>query len=462
MKLSNQNLSNEKGIAIIMVMAALALMSILLAEFTFETNLNKIKAYNQIEKDQARMNAEAGLRFALAKLKLYQEGRNYIEKTESLKGVVNPSDIESIVTMPFVFPIPANLGKDLQARTAIQEFSKSSLLQGTMQLTITPVSGFLNPNNMRVTKVKRDENGDPIEEEEQETTDENGKKKLPPQAYIEQKLLETLQKAFDAKREEDDEFDALYGNLEPKMLIKELKYYVNSPENFNDPEKSEVELIYSKAEVSPKHAPMTSIDEMYLLEGWNDEIVEMIKDKLATHQVTIIPVNKLTDQQLEIIFPNITDEQKEEFFKYRDGDPETGDPPKEFKNVSEFKSVIVNTLGVVTDEEYEERSKEFDNAGLKIGVAGKLYKVESIGQYNRASYKLTAFVDLPIKPDPVKKKKKEDDPDNPDTEENKETDGSQEGDDPNQPADDKEDEEKEEKPLPLQLMNPRVIEVRLN
>ncbi len=439
-----------------MVMAALTLMSVMLADFTFETNLNKIKAYNQIEKDQARMNAEAGLRFAIAKLKLYQEGRNYIEKTESLKGVVNASDIESIVTMPFVFPVPAALGKDLQARTAIEEFTKSALLQGNLQLTISPVAGFLNPNNMRVKKSKDGDDRD--QDRDQDTDSEDGKKKIPPQAYIENKLVETFTKAFEGKREEDDEFDNLYGNLEPKLLIKELKYYVNSPDNFTDPERSEIELLYQKAEVSPKHAPMTSIDEMYLLEGWSDALVDLIKDKLATHQVTIIPVNKLTDDQLEILFPNITDEQKEEFFKYRDGDQETGDPPKEFKNAAEFKAVIVNTLGVVQDNEYEERAKEFENAGLKIGVAGKLYKVESVGEYNRAKYRIVAFVDLPIKPDPVKKeeKKKED-------EENL-TDEERERLERERAEAEKEKEEKEEKKKapPLQLMAPRVIEIRLN
>jgi hypothetical protein len=456
MKMNKKSLlRNEDGVAILMVMAAIALMTFLLVDFTFETKLNKIKAYNQIEKDQARMNAEAGLTFAMAKLKLYQEGRNYIEKTEALKGVVNPSDIESIVTMPFVFPIPANLGKDLQAKTAIQEFSKSAILQGTLALTISPVSGFLNPNNMRVKKKKEGEEENKDEDSGDESDD---KKKIAPQAYIENKLVETFTKAFNDKKEADDEFDDLYGNLEPKLLIKELKYFVNSPDNFVDSEKAEIEQIYSKAEVIPKHAPMTSIDEMYLLQGWSDELVELIKDRLATHEVTIIPVNKLTEDQLEILFPNITDEQKEEFFKHRDGDSETGDPPKNFKNAGEFKALIVGTLGVVTDKVYEERAKEFENAGLKIGVAGKLYKVESIGEYNRARYRLVAFVDLPIRPVPVKKKKDKDkDPSNKELDPDADPDAEPNDDD----KDPDKDKEKDKAP-PLQLMNPRVVEIRLN
>jgi hypothetical protein len=442
-----------------MVIAAVSIMTFLLADFTFETKLNKIKIYNQIEKDQARLNAEAGVNFALAKLRLYQTGRNLVEKTESLKGVVNPSDVESIVTMPFAVPIPAGIATNLIQKTALEEFTSNSLVQGNIIVTVTPVAGFLNPNNMRVTKVKGDDDRDP----DYGSFDDNDKKKLPPQAYIEKKLIDTLQSAFDSKRESDDEFDALYGNLEPKMLIKELKYFVNDPDNFNDSEKSEIEILYSKEEITPKHAPMRSIDEMYLLAGWDDDIVNLIKDRLTTHEVSIIPVNKITSDQLKIIFPQITEEQIEEFFKYRDGDPETKEPPKEFKTEVDFKNVIVGRLGVLNDQEYTERIKEFENAGLKIGVAGKLYKVVSTGSYKRSTYKLTAYVDLPILPTPPKKKKDEDkdkdkdknnpdDPDDPDNPDNNPDDN-----DPDNP----DDKDKEKQP-PLQLMAPRVIEIRAN
>lgn len=448
--------SNQRGVALLMVMAAIALMSFLLVDFTFETELNKIKVYNQIDKDQARMNAEAGLNFALAKLKLYQVGRNYIEKTEGLKGVVNPSDIESIATMPFIYPIPEQLGKDLQAKTVIKEFSKSAILQGSMQLTITPVSGFLNPNNMRLVKAKKDSDDDDNFDED---TDENGKKKITPQAYIEIKLLETLKDAFEKKREEDDEFDSLYGNTDPKLLIKELKYFVNSPENFMDSEKAEIQQLYENAEITPKHAPMASIDEMYLLAGWSDTLIELIKDRLATHEVSIIPVNKLTDKQLKLLFPNITEEQIEEFFKYLNGDKEAGEQPKQFKSASEFKAFMVGNLGVVTDEKYEERSKEFESAGLRIGVAGKLYKVESVGEYKRATFKIIAFVDLPIRPVPVKKKKKDDEVDE-DLGPDSLTGGSDIDKNKEREREREEKEKEEEKKPPLQLMSPRVVEVR--
>ena len=76
----------ESGVAILMVMTSITILTFLLADFTFETKINKLRVYNQQDMTQARLNAEAGLTFALAKLRLYQEGFNLLEKNESAKN----------------------------------------------------------------------------------------------------------------------------------------------------------------------------------------------------------------------------------------------------------------------------------------------------------------------------------------------------------------------------------------
>ena len=86
----HKTLNSNSGMALMMVIGVIALLTFLLADFTFETKLNKIKVYNQQDKIQARLNAESGINFALAKLRMYQEGRNKIEKDESIKGLGTP------------------------------------------------------------------------------------------------------------------------------------------------------------------------------------------------------------------------------------------------------------------------------------------------------------------------------------------------------------------------------------
>ena len=140
----------QDGIALMLVLGVISILTFLLADFTFETKLNKIKIYNQQDKIQARLNAESGINFALAKLRLYQEGRNKIEKDESIKSSFPSSDLESIILQPFMYPIPSPKNANIIQRTALEEFAKKTLFRGEVSVTFTKISGFLNPNGLRI------------------------------------------------------------------------------------------------------------------------------------------------------------------------------------------------------------------------------------------------------------------------------------------------------------------------
>ena len=437
-------------------MSSIALLSWLLADFTFETSVNKIKTYNAQDRLQAQLNAQAGLNFALAELRLYKEARNLLEKNESVKKVIQPRKVEQIMLMPFVYPppLPANAG--LIQRNAIQEFMEETLIKGEISVSITPVRGFLNPNNLRVapavdtpqesTNQNRANNSRDDEEDEEEP-----KKTI--QQSIEEKLVELMTELLTKKREEDDIFDELYGRLEPSLLIKELKYYVNNPNLFEDPEKGVIERMYSDEGVVPKHAPLNSLDELHLLVGWPDDIINLVKDHLSVHEVSAIVINEITEDQLRVLFPELDDIQIEEFFKYRDGDSEIQEPPSPFESETDFKNFLTGTLGL-SEQNYDDRVEELNDAGLRFDTIGDLYKVVSKGSFERASYRLTAFIKMPVKPRPKK------------TPPNSQNQGQGNASSPrppsqNPPAEEEKEEDKEKEAVPQEFMEPRVVELKL-
>ena len=108
---------------------------------------------------------------------------------------------------------------------------------------------------------------------------------------------------------------------------------------------------------------------------------------------------------------------------------------------------MVTTLNIVSDTDYDERINELKKAGLTIDTAGKLYKVNSRGSFNNAVYNVIAYIDLPIKAPPEKKPPK-----------GNQTSGEPNINDGNKPKDNK---GKEDKAVPVELMVPRVIEMRL-
>lgn len=426
---------NERGMAILMVISTIAILTFLLADFTFETKLNKIKIYNFQDREQAKLNAEAGLTFALAKLRLYRQAMNTLETNPSVKDVLRPSMLETVVTQPFIFPIP--LPKDASSiqKEAIGKFVEESVIQGQISVSIQAVSGFLNPNNLIVPES--------IDTNDPGSSGQTDPEKAP-HAIIEKKFIDMFEKELQDQRETNENFDLLYGDADPELLVKELKYVVNKPDRLDDPLVGNVAAIYSDKEVKPRHGPFTSLDELYTLQGWNDAIVDLVKDRMTVHAVDVIPLNEMTKDQLQLLFPEITPEQIEEFFKWRDGNNELGDEPHPFKSVEEFKSLVVGRLAIAADADYEARIKEFADVGIKLGVAGKLFKVVSRGVYNRAQYELTAWVDLPTAPEPAKPKPTP-------TPEPNESEPPPEVQPTPTPT---------PTPAPMQLLEPRVIEIR--
>jgi hypothetical protein len=325
------------------------------------------------------------------------------------------------------------------------------MLKGELSLTFTKVTGFLNPNGLRAI-VKPPPAADDAKENadtQKDQTKEAQKEKKEASLIIETKIVETLQRLIKDKNDSDEDFHTLYSNTDANYLVKELKYYVNDQGKFTDPEAGEVEGKFNQAHITPKHAPMTSIEELYLLPSWDDAIVDLIKDRLSIHEVSMIAVNEITVEDLKILFPTINNIQIEEFFKHRDGDPDKKIKPQKFKNAEDFKSVITGQLNIVSDAEYTERIKELEGAGLVIDTAGKMYKVSSRGVYNNSVFNLIAFIDLPIKPIPPKKTTTGT-PVNPNPENDN---GVQEP--PQNPN------TKPDKVPPTELLKPRVVEIRV-
>jgi hypothetical protein len=460
-KLKAEKLTSESGMALLMVMSSIAILTFLLADFTFETKINQIKAYNAQDRAQARLTAEAGIHFSLAKLRIYQEVRNRIEKNETLKNLIKPSQIDSVLVQPFVYPIPLDKKASNIQRKALLEFEEGTVLKGQLNVTMSQITGFLNPNNLRIPIPEPGANNTNAQNTNQNNENE-GEENQTPLEVTEKKILQMLEEEIRRKREEDNLFDQLYPTLRATLLVKELKYYVNNPAALDDPEIPEIENIYSEKGLRAKHAPMASLDELYTLAGWPEMIVNLVKDRLTVHEVGFISLNDLNENTLRLIFPNITPEQSEEFFRYRDGDPELGEQPRPFQSVKEFKSLIVNQLAIVSDSDFEKRQKEFEAANLRFGVAGKLYKVKSTARFNTATVTITAFIDLPVKPQPEPSK-----PQNNSTSSNENP-----NDDPNDNPNDLENgpdtnnstttNQNTNKKFKIELMLPRIVEYRVD
>ena len=376
---------NQDGVAIMMVMTAVVLLTTIMLSFGIDTNINKIRSYNLEDKAQAKLTAESGLRFAMARLKLYQAGYNYIQNNDSLKDIAKPEILNTLWNFPFVYPIPKLKSMNKIQKEAIEKFEEGTLLSGSMRLTISNLSNKLNLNAIRIALFnqvkaapKKDEDGNVLDPDEEYS--------------IEAQLFKNFQNSFQSKSDSDDAFNDKYSGIEIQDLISVIKYNLSDEDSLEDI--GNAQSYFSKNRMTPKYAPLSSMQEMYAMPGWDDELVELIKNEFTVHGSIMIDLNKITENMLRLLIPEITDDEVKDFFEYKN-DPED---PKFFNSIDDFKRYVTTIGNIMSDQDFDDLVLEFELNNIKFGASPSLFKVTSVAEKGRATYTLEAYVIMPAKP----------------------------------------------------------------
>jgi hypothetical protein len=438
-------LKNQSGVALMMVITTVVILTAVMADFTFETKINKIKSSNILDRAQARLLAEAGLNFSIVRMRLYKEAYNLLQTNKNAKSFVNTETLNLIWNLPFVYPIPELPNFSMNQKEMIKEFQKNTLLDGQLNVSIQNISTGMNLNLLRISSLMQLE--DEAKKEQGTDTEEEISEEELAEYKIENQLINSLRKNIELTRETDEEFFARNAGLELNELIGVMKYFLSDPESYMDDYVAISQGKFQEINQIPKFSPFSSVSELYLLPGWTDELIDLIINEFSVHGSVMIDLNKITAKMLKMLIPNINEDEIREFFEYRDK-PED---PHYFNDLKDFQDYIVTTANLMSTEEFDDRFNKFEKAGMKFGPAPSLFKIVSAGIKGRATYKLTAYVILPARPAPIQ---------NPQTTKPPT---------PNPPSDTEPPESTppETNPVkpteqPTQLMEPKIIEIFVN
>lgn len=401
-------LSNESGVALIMVMTSILILMALWGEFTFESKLSRIKTTNMLDKSQSQLLAESGIELAMTRLKLFKEAYNTWQSNQSAKDTISIQLINQLWEVPFAYPIPVLPDTGAQVKAAIEDFQKDSLLEGEMKVSIQNISNKLNLNMIRLSTLNRppppqggaaggagggavegDDNGNGIPDDQETLPD--------PNFSMEQQFLNYLTKRLREKGDEDENFRERYGNLDPVQLVANLKYYISdkNPRRQNstpiDLLMDNSEQLFNDAKITPKYGPMSSFSEIYLIPGWDDTLVELIRGEFDVFPIVMIDLNKLTENMLRLLLPTINDDEVKEFFQYRDN-PED---PHFFNALADFKTYIVDTANIINETTFDDQFDKLKAQGIQFGAAPTLFRILSEGTMNRSVTTLVATVSMP-------------------------------------------------------------------
>lgn len=385
-------MNNERGIALMMILTAIIILMAIYGEFTFESKISRIKATNILDRSQAKLLAESGLQLAITRLRLYKEAYNYVQGNQNAKQAVSSQLLNQLWEVPFMYPIPVGGNATRAFKDTVDKFQFESLLDGQMKVSIQNISNRLNLNMLRIDMTKF--NPDPNVEDGQ---DENSTLNMNEGAIltdvsVDQSLFYLLKRLVDDKKEKDEAFADRYGSINYQELLTNLKYYMSDYQSMNqDPLVGEAESNFQQIPLAPKFGPLSSSSELYTIPGWNDELIELIKNEFSVYPSTQIDFNKLTTNMFKILIPQATEDDIKEFFIWRDN-PEQ---PRFLNTLEDFKKYIVQQERLMNDTDFDNRMKLFQQKGISFGSNPNLFKIVSEGSYNRSNYTLVAFVVLP-------------------------------------------------------------------
>jgi hypothetical protein len=374
-----------------MVIAAMSVLSILVTEFTYITQINQKIAFDALDQVKVHYLAKSGFKLSLLRLKAYQQVKNMMGKAGGAAPAVPRAILERIWSFPFIFPIPTSIpGLTIAEKDTIEKFQKSTNLEGNFTAVVESESSKYNLNLLLAqfvpvtTTTTTTRGAGP-------TTTSTGPapaavKFDPEQAR--QSLFDYLNAIFQAKVTADEEFSDLYKGFELRDLVDNIVTWADRTYESRNPGGS-------RDTVAPKKAPFYSLTELHMIAGMDDALYELFAPSLTVSTTPGINVNTMKEHTLRALVPGITDEEVKEFFKFRDNE----DEDNQFKADTDFFNYLKTNIAAFgnRDDQITRLQESLIKRNIRIVVDETEFKITVQGQMNQSIRLIEAWVTLDTK-----------------------------------------------------------------
>lgn len=340
---------NQKGVAIMMAVFFVALMSFVLFEISKETLYVSIVSSQDIHELKAYYAAKAGLEVSLLRIKAYQQVRSQLEQMgEAAANYTQRADI--LWQFPFVWPpvLPEEAG--MVAQTQLTDALADTFLKKVQYAPLIEDMGAkININNLA----------------------------SPSKAVAEATKLQILE-IFRRKLDEDR-------SLSDKYVINEIEDVLNHLTDWMDGDNEslkggdESSYYSSLGERNlPPNLFFKTKEEMILVEGMTQEIYEILDANVTVMGNPAVNINQAESSVLLSLDPNMTPEIVEELIRRRQ-DPDHGPYNEEL-----FKAFVEEHFGSYAG---------FNPQKVPLAYSAVAnFKIESTGSSGRISKTIEAYV----------------------------------------------------------------------
>jgi type II secretory pathway component PulK len=394
--------SDESGIALFMVIAAMMILSVIVTEFTYVAQVNSRATVDSSDQMKAHYLAKTGFKLSLLRLRAYKE----VKAMGGTSGMpeIPKSILDQIWSFPFFYPLPANVpGLTIVMKDEIEKFQNESTLPGKFTATIESESNRVSLNSLLPSMVPspvpsptgKAKRGAANPDDQPATAPTPGPSGAPAAFDIEEArkgVKDMIAQLIEDKFKADPDFADEYRDLNVEELFDNLLAWVDfshTPKNSS-----------GRQTVPFKRAPFFSLSELRLIHPIDDALYDLLAPNFTTFSTPGINVNLIQEPMLRALLPGITDEEAKKFFEDRDSTEVDG----KFKSGDDFfKWIEANVGAYKSSTTLDEFKTRLAKQGVQILTDETIFKITVVAEVNKATRILEAWVMLDAPPDAKKK-----------------------------------------------------------
>lgn len=368
MKKTLKMLKDESGAALMMAIFTVTMLMVIATEIMYQTNVELVVSSQQINQLKAHYAAKAGVEISLLRIHIFRKAASM------LGGKVPSGMLDPIWRMPFSWP--PILPEDTSAvdRDQIASAVKQSAMQAQYFATIDPEGGLIDINDLSS-----------------------------PSKVIADATKEQLLQMFKGRLEGDEDFAERYRGFEFEKLVNNIIDWVDEDKVSLNGGDEAGQYPDRPTELIPPNAPFMTVDELHMVALMDDDLFEMLKNRVTVYGAKAINPNYASKEILMSLHPGITEENANKIIEER-SKPERNQGGG-FKDEQEFVSFL-NGLGIQGNPFRDDKNnvlvplifEEESNFRIRsTGRAGRFEKTITaiVFDFDRVKGRLKTFVATP-------------------------------------------------------------------
>ncbi len=307
MKKRKNLIQNNRGIAIITAILALAFLTYLATEVTYDATVEYAVHSQGLKKLKAYYAARSGVEISLLRVKAYQQVVKQLGDDAANLPMIN-----LIWQFPLQWPLSLpteDVNLSLSDQESLEDAKEGSLIDATFDTQISDEGSKIDLNDL-----------------------------VSPSKVLRENARRQLLNTFNQEMENNEKFAARYRNFRFEELINQIADFMSDKrESLNGGEKA---AAFSSTEYQgyPPNRAFRTLSEMRILPLMDDQLFKILENRVTVFGVKGINPNTASREVLMSIDTSITEAVADQLIRRRENDAEGGPfkSPEDFWNAMQM------------------------------------------------------------------------------------------------------------------------------